>query len=74
MLGNIWRNDLLYRNWLDDGASCFDQYSSFVCDYLLSEKKAADCLDMAARTIFYTNCWICIVSADRTRFPKEQNV
>ena len=72
MLGNIWNDLCTGTGWMMEHLVLIN--SSFVCDYLLSEKKAADCLDMAARTIFYTNCWICIVSADRTRFPKEQNV
>ena len=70
MLGNI----SLYLVWVDYGSPCPDQYSAVICDHFLSKEETTDSLDMAACIIFYTNPWFRTVSADRTGFPKEQNV
>src|SRR5699024_67015 len=42
--------------------------------YLFSEKIPADCLDMAASALFYTDPGVYPVPGDRTGFSQEQDV
>lgn len=73
MLGNIWNDLCTGTGWMMEHLVLINILLSFVIIFF-QRRKPQTVWTLAARTIFYTNCWICIVSADRTRFPKEQNV
>ena len=67
----IWNAAVSVYNFIMDN---IDQYFPCAGHRLFSAQIPADCLDMAAFALFYTDPRICYVFDHRTGFPQEQDV
>jgi len=69
----IWNAAVSVYNFIMDNIVLINIFLALVIVFFLAQIPA-DCLDMAAFALFYTDPRICYVFDHRTGFPQEQDV
>ena len=68
----IWNAAVSVYNFIMDNIVLINIFLALVIVFF--QRRSADCLDMAAFALFYTDPRICYVFDHRTGFPQEQDV